>query len=104
VENGKVYTIEGNSNNKVQRKSYSLSDASIIGYGRPRYDGDTRPKEALPFVDVKRTAWYHDAVKWAYENGITAGTDSTHFSPDKPCTRAEIVQMLYAYDKQKGGG
>lgn len=38
VENGRVYTIEGNSSNKVQRCSYLLTDAKIVGYGHPRYD------------------------------------------------------------------
>lgn len=103
VENGKVYTIEGNSDDKVRRRSYALTDSSILGYGRPKYDGDKRPEQAMPFVDVKRTAWYHDSVKWAYDNGITAGTDATHFSPNRTPTRAELVQMLYAYDKSKGG-
>ena len=100
VADGVVYTIEGNSNDMVRRRSYSTYDTSILGYGRPKYDGDKRPAEN-PFVDVPSDAWYHDAVQWAYDNGITAGTDSTHFSPDMPCTRAQVVQMLY---KAFGGG
>ena len=32
-ENGKVYTIEGNSNDEVINKSYSLNNKSIYGYG-----------------------------------------------------------------------
>ena len=48
----------------------------------------------LPFVDVPARAYYADAVRWAVEQGITNGTDSTHFSPKKPCTRAEIVTFL----------
>ena len=94
VEGGMVHTIEGNSNNMVRRRSYPLTDGSILGYGRPRYDGDSKP-EALPFTDVPRDAWYHDAVDWAWRRGITAGTDPTHFSPEKSCSRAELVQMLY---------
>ena len=35
VEGGVVYTIEGNSGNAVRRRSYSLTDSSILGYGRP---------------------------------------------------------------------
>lgn len=95
VENGRVYTIEGNSNNMVRRKNYTLNDSYITGYGRPRYDGEKQPTKNIPFVDVRSDSWYADAVRWAYNNGITAGTDPTHFSPDKPCTRAEIIQMLY---------
>ena len=89
-----VHTIEGNSNNMVRRRSYPLRDSSILGYGRPRYDGDSRP-ETLPFTDVPKDAWYHDAVAWAWRRGITAGTDATHFSPDAQITRKELVQMLY---------
>lgn len=48
-----------------------------------------------PFTDVPGDAWYRNAVVWAWQNGITAGTDPTHFSPYSACTRAETVQMLY---------
>ena len=37
VENGKVYTIEGNKSDQVKRCSYSTSDSNIIGYGMPKY-------------------------------------------------------------------
>lgn len=37
VGNNKVYTVGGNSNNEVQKKSYSLDDPSIAGYGMPLY-------------------------------------------------------------------
>lgn len=33
LEDGKVYTIEGNSSDKVKAKSYSLTSKSIYGYG-----------------------------------------------------------------------
>ncbi|MBQ2023480.1 MAG: S-layer homology domain-containing protein [Alistipes sp.] len=33
-------------------------------------------------------AFYELAVLWAYETGITAGTDATHFSPNAICNRA----------------
>ncbi len=32
VENGKVYTIEGNTSDKVAERSYSLNDSRITGY------------------------------------------------------------------------
>ena len=34
VKNGKIYTIEGNSGDKVKARSYSLNDATITGYGK----------------------------------------------------------------------
>ena len=47
------------------------------------------------FVDVPADAYYYDAVLWAAENGITGGTSDTTFSPDAPCTRAQIVTFLW---------
>ena len=34
IENGRVYTIEGNSNGRVAQRSYPLDDPCILGYGR----------------------------------------------------------------------
>ena len=47
------------------------------------------------FVDVATGSYYKDAVDWAVENGITKGTDDTHFSPDGICTRAQAVTFLW---------
>ena len=49
----------------------------------------------MPFTDVKPTAYYADAVKWAVEQGITTGTDATHFTPNAVCTRAQVVTFLW---------
>ena len=48
-----------------------------------------------PYVDVPNDAYYLRPVLWARENGITSGTDATHFSPDKICTRAQVVTFLW---------
>ena len=47
------------------------------------------------FVDVFSGDYYYDAVLWAAENGITGGVDDTHFAPNAPCTRAQIVTFLW---------
>ena len=47
------------------------------------------------FVDVPEGSYYEEAVDWAVENGITKGTDDTHFSPDGICTRAQAVTFLW---------
>lgn len=49
------------------------------------------------FVDVNEGTYYSDAVKWAFENGITSGTDVNLFSPDAICNRAQIITFLYRY-------
>ncbi|MBO6052424.1 MAG: S-layer homology domain-containing protein, partial [Clostridia bacterium] len=48
-----------------------------------------------PFADVPENAYYTDAVLWAYEAGITKGTDSAHFSPGEPVTRGQGITMLF---------
>jgi len=47
------------------------------------------------FQDVPLTEWYSQAVTWAVQRGIAAGTSTVTFSPEQPCTRAEIVVFLW---------
>ena len=37
VENGRVYTIEGNSGDSCRQNSYPLGYYQILGYGIPAY-------------------------------------------------------------------
>ena len=53
----------------------------------------------MTFTDVKAGSHYEKAVLWAVENGITKGTSETTFSPDKTCTRAQIVAFLWRSQK-----
>ena len=48
-----------------------------------------------PFSDVKNSAYYANAVKWAVKNKVTSGTSAKTFSPNAPCTRAQIVSFLW---------
>ena len=49
----------------------------------------------IPFQDVARGAWYAEAVKYAFDQGLMDGTDSTAFCPDAPLTRAQLVTILW---------
>ena len=51
--------------------------------------------KAASFSDVSASASYAGAVNWAVENKITSGTGPDTFSPDKACTRGQIVTFLY---------
>ena len=53
------------------------------------------PPEPLPFTDVPESAWYYDAVRYVYENGLMNGTSATTFSPDGTTTRGQIVTILW---------
>ena len=61
-----------------------------------------------PQVDIKRSfrdipsgAYYEEAANWAASRGILKGTSPNTFSPNKTCSRAEIVTFLYRYSKTK---
>ncbi len=48
-----------------------------------------------PFSDVSSSEYYHKAVLWAVENGITKGTTATTFSPDDTLSTRHIITFLY---------
>ena len=58
--------------------------------GEPKVSGTT------PFTDLTND-WYKDAVLWAYQTGVVAGTSSTTFEPDLPVTREQIAVILMEY-------
>lgn len=62
-----------------------------------RSAGCPAPTVENPFADVAVSAFYHDAVLWAYGQGITTGMDSTHFAPDETCSRAQVVTFLHRF-------
>lgn len=47
------------------------------------------------FSDVNSGDYYYQAVIWAASNDITTGTGNNTFSPDRQCTRGEIVTFLW---------
>ena len=47
------------------------------------------------FTDVKESAYYYKAMLWAVETGVTTGTTTTTFSPNKSATRGQIVTFLW---------
>ena len=76
----KSYTFEN------VRRTHTIEVIFMKANGNP---------QAGVFVDVATGSYYEDAVDWAVENGITQGTDDTHFSPDGICTRAQTVTFLW---------
>ena len=45
--------------------------------------------------DVRKDAWYHEAVDYVYENGWMSGSDLLTFSPDQNAIRADAITALY---------
>ena len=60
-----------------------------------RAEGEPAVGGNVGFVDVAPGSYCYEAVKWAVANGITKGTDATHFSPNATCTRGQVVTFLY---------
>lgn len=48
-----------------------------------------------PFSDVSDSAYYCEAVLWAWQENITSGTSQTTFSPENLCTRGQVVTFLW---------
>ena len=68
---------------------------SIAEDNHPGLVYGVEPEDVVPFTDVKVDAWYGDAVQWGLDKGIVSGTSATTFSPNKNCTRAEFMSLLW---------
>ena len=66
--------------------------------GEPTVSGN------VGFVDVAPGSYCYEAVKWAVANGITKGTDATHFSPNATCTRGQVVTFMYRAEGEPAVG
>jgi GH25 family lysozyme M1 (1,4-beta-N-acetylmuramidase) len=71
--------------------------AQIITFLYRLFGNGEVSSQACPFTDVSETSYYCNAVNWAYSHHITTGTSASAFSPNKTCTRGQIVTFLYNY-------
>ncbi len=58
--------------------------------------GEPKVTDTTPFTDLTQD-WYKDAVLWAYQTGVVAGTSETTFAPDAPVTREQLAVLLMEY-------
>jgi hypothetical protein len=100
---------QGGSRTLDQFKSYYLNSGYVIyrfsGRDSVHYvhdcavpiDGDTctacRASD-VPFTDVRRGAWYQNAVRCVYENGLMGGTSNNRFSPGVSMTRGMFATAM----------
>ncbi|MBR2130963.1 MAG: leucine-rich repeat protein [Oscillospiraceae bacterium] len=90
VQNG----ITGGTSENTFSPNMTCTRAQIVTFlwaaaGKPE------PTSKSPFSDVKEGDWFYKPVIWAVENDITSGTTATTFSPNIPCSRAQVVALLY---------
>ena len=53
VSGGQIFTIEGNSSDRVAERSYSVGNSSIVGYGCPEYVTNPNPPTNLSIQSDK---------------------------------------------------
>ena len=58
----------------------------------------------MPFVDVPVSAWYADAVRDAWANGLIDGVNATHFDPDGSLTVAQAIKLAAALHQRIENG
>ena len=58
----------------------------------------------MPFVDVPVSAWYADAVRDAWANGLIDGVNATHFEPDGSLTVAQAIKLAAALHQRIENG
>ncbi len=59
--------------------------------GKPDVTAEVR------FEDVKKKAYYYDAVRWAQSKGIVNGITKTSFAPEDQISRQQLCTILYRY-------
>ena len=89
-------TVKSGEVIKAAGHSYANGKCSVCGAADPDYKEPTPTPADNPFKDVKESDWFYNSVLWAVENGVTGGTSPTTFSPNNPCTRAQVVTFLWA--------
>lgn len=82
------------------------ADHGIFAQWEPLPEGETGAEredessgeKAPVFEDVPEEEYYFRPVSWALSAGITNGTSAVTFSPELPCTRGQLLTMLWRAD------
>ncbi|MBR2013388.1 MAG: S-layer homology domain-containing protein [Clostridia bacterium] len=102
---------------------WAVNEKITLGVGAGRFDpqgfctraqavtflwraaGSPQPTDRRnPFADVPNGAYYHTAVLWAVEQGLTNGVAPGVFGADQQCTRAQIATFLYRLGADAAAG
>jgi hypothetical protein len=84
---GKLTALK-NGTATVTACCYGQSDTCVV----------TVTGNPLPFTDVTSGKWYHNAVRYVYENDLFSGMSPTEFGPDMETTRAMLITVLWRLD------
>ena len=82
------------------RYSFTMPGSKVtVEAGFKPVEEEPTPVE-LPFTDVAESAWYYDAVAYAYANGLMDGTGASSFAPGMTTNRAMLATLLYRLEKE----
>ena len=83
----------------ILQDSYGITLYSYDALGGNCYIHGSGASELAGYRTLADSAadgqYYTEAVLWAVSKGITNGMDETHFGPNEPCIRGQIVTFLW---------
>jgi|GEM_PF-1209258 len=87
-----TYTFTAMTNRTLEARFTNANDNNSGGGGN-----NTQNPWINPFTDVFENDWFYEAVKYAHQRGLVAGTSDTTFSPQVAMTRGMMVTILWNY-------
>ena len=97
IENPYVLHILTNGTKEYLKPTVSGNQLTVSGVRGLHYfaviPGSDVP-QGLPFTDVAEDFWAYDAISYAYEKGLFAGTSTTTFTPNATMTREMLWTVL----------
>lgn len=95
--------IEGKTNRFARTSNINRSEFVNAMYqlaGAPEVLKADKDDLNRKFVDVDSMTPYHDALVWAYNNGILNGTSPNRISPYNNLTREQAATFLYRFSSK----
>lgn len=91
---GRVVTIEGNSNQRVEKHSYHYLDATISGYARPRYLKDVAESQNHSAKPTDIDQIVSDVIAGKYGNGLERERHLAQLGVNPQDIQARVNQRL----------
>lgn len=92
VKDGMLHTIEGNTSNKVARRTYKLTSTYILGYGRPKYDLEPVAPATPTNKSVEEVA--KEVIRGKWSNGAERRILLTNAGYNYAEVQARVTELL----------
>lgn len=104
-ENGNVIEVTKNANGQYvfnqpdTQVTIKVTYKKAVTSDEPQKPEEPEPPQGdnwnNPFTDVPKGAWYNDAVRYVYENGLMVGLAPNNFGANVTTDRGQLVTMLW---------